>query len=266
MPPWRVAVIGAGRMGQSYLQAFQVYPDCELVALVDNNAERGSAACERFGCPAHFRTVEEMLATSRPEIVSVVTPGAYFKEVVLACAGCPTVRAVQVEKPMGGPVADADAMVEACAAAGIVFAGGNMQAAFPELQEMAGRLRSGEFGRIVGADVQRWAGEYLGGGCQHIAVLRALTGQDIAEVIAWSRPGQGIELPGYGCGNVLLAPFYTKIRGSPRQARDKHRKSWGKGMFLQRGRCHRRQRRGPQPRACGGWLGLCVYPRSADAR
>jgi hypothetical protein len=34
--------------------------------------------------------------------------------------------------------------------------------------------------------VQGWSGEYLGGGCQHMAVLRALTGQDVVEVVAWS--------------------------------------------------------------------------------
>ena len=189
-------------MGQSYAQAFHVYPDTQLVALVDSNTARGAAACERFELEAtsHYRTVEEMLASdATPEIVSIVTPGKYFKAAVIACAACPSVRAIQVEKPMGGPLEDADEMVEACAAAGIVFAGGNMQVAYPEVQEMAARLASGEFGQIIAANVQGWSSsEYLGGGCQHIAVLGALTGQTVVEVIAWANPGPGIELPGYG--------------------------------------------------------------------
>ena len=74
-------------------------------------------ASSRFGCPAHFRTIEQMLAGSAPEVtpevVSIVTPGKYFKAAVLACAACPAVKAIQIEKPMGGPLADADEMVEA---------------------------------------------------------------------------------------------------------------------------------------------------------
>ena len=37
-------------------------------------------------------------------------------------------------------------------------------------------LRSGRFGNVVGAAVHGWEGEILGGGCQHIAVLRLLAG------------------------------------------------------------------------------------------
>ena len=46
--PWRVAIVGAGRLGQYYCDAFTTFPDCELVAVVEPNAERGSAVCERF--------------------------------------------------------------------------------------------------------------------------------------------------------------------------------------------------------------------------
>ena len=68
-----------------------------------------------------------MLAAVQPEIVTIATPGAsasfpfahsflftflplhsttgaYFKSSVLACAACETVRAIQVEKPFGGPL------------------------------------------------------------------------------------------------------------------------------------------------------------------
>eukprot|EP01052_Picozoa_sp_SAG31_P019332 SAG31_NODE_1404_length_8479_cov_2.258760_11_plen_379_part_00 len=178
----------------------------DQVAVVDNNAERAAAVCERFGCPAHFRTVEEMLAAPgvAPEVVSVVTPGKYFRETVLACARCPTIRAIQVEKPMGGPLRDADEMISACDAAGIVFAGGNMQVAYPEVQEMAARLASGEFGPVISGNVQGWSSnEYLGGGCQHIAVLRALTGQEVVEVQAWGSPAEGLYIPGFGAVDAM---------------------------------------------------------------
>jgi hypothetical protein len=251
---WRVAVVGAGRMGQRYAAAYDTYPDTDLVALVDTNAKRAAAACERFAVPAHYPDVPQMLAAVRPEIVSVVTPGAYFHDVVLACAASPGMRAVQVrytaaagpagaappppprhpqrrlvapqvEKPMGGPLADCDEMVcstltptlfppspcaprpvwcapatleraqvAACAAHRVLFVGGNMQVAMNEVQEMVGRLRSGDFGAIVGASVHSYGGEYLGGGCQHMTVLRRLTSMEPREVVAWSDPPAGLTL------------------------------------------------------------------------
>ena len=241
--PWRAAVVGVGRMGQSYAAAFETYPDTTLVALVDPSAERAEAACRRFSVPNHFRTVQEMLDSDcNPQIVSVITPGAYFKDAVLACATSPGVRAVQVEKPFGGPLEDADEMCAACEAAGIVFAGGNMQVAMPEVQEMAARIRSGEFGAIIGdpvplatsqrtsaigahlnaalvtgASVHGVGSEYLGGGCQHIAVLRSMTGMEITEVTAWMSPSGGLTIPGLGAVDAVdVPPAPPPLPRSPR--------------------------------------------------
>ena len=190
-------------MGQQYAAAFETYPDTDLVALVDNNAERCQAAAERFSVPRHFRTVAEMLEAVRPEIVSVVTPGAYFHDTVLACASSAGMRAVQVEKPFGGPLSRCDAMVDACAANGVLFCGGNMQVAMPEVQEMAARIASGEFGPLRSASVHGFSGEYVGGGCQHLAVLEALSGRKVGSVIAWQDPPGGLFLPGIGAVDSL---------------------------------------------------------------
>ena len=76
-------------------------------------------------------------------------------------------------------------MVEACAARGVVFAGGNLQRAMNEVQEAASRLHAGEFGEITGASIHGFGGEISGGGCQHISVLRLFTTAEVAEIIAW---------------------------------------------------------------------------------
>ena len=111
---------------------------------------------------------------------------------MLAAAATAGVRAIQIEKPFGGPVADADEMVDACEAAGIVFAGGALSRAYPEVQEAATRLQAGEFGRIVGASVHAWSAEMLGAGCQHTSVLRLLTGAEVVEVVAWCEQLEGM--------------------------------------------------------------------------
>lgn len=133
-----------------------------------------------------------MCAAELPNIVSVVTPAAYMKDAVTTAAASPGILAVQVDKPFGGPVADSDAMVEACRDAGVLFAGGNLQRAMGEVQHAASMLRSGSLGKVIGAAVHGWQGEILGGGCQHIAVLRLLAQAEVSSATAWFDPPQGL--------------------------------------------------------------------------
>lgn len=183
----RVAIIGCGRMGQIYAEAYTTYPDTEVVAIVESHPERLRAVGERFGVSALYGDVAEMLGDVVPDVAAVVTPVKYMKEAVIACAEA-GVKGVSVDKPIAAVLADADAMVEACESRGVVFGGGNLQRAMHEVQEAAGRIRAGEFGEFVGASVHAWGGEISGGGCQHISVLRLFTNAEIDEVVAWGQP------------------------------------------------------------------------------
>ena len=188
----QVAIIGCGRMGQIYADAYTTYPDTEVVAIVESNADRRAVVGERFGVTALYADVEGMLKDLVPDIAAVVTPVKYMKEAVVACAEA-GVKGISVDKPIAAVLADADAMVDACASRGIVFGGGNLQRAMPEVQEAARRIGTGELGELTGASVHGWGGEISGGGCQHISVLRLLTGAEIDEVVAWGMPAEALE-------------------------------------------------------------------------
>ncbi len=187
----RVAVIGCGRMGQEYLKAYTTYPDTEVIALVDTQPERLQAVGERFGVRGLYPNPDKLLGAVVPDAVSIVTPVKYTKYSVMACARA-GVKGISVEKPIAATLADADAMVEECTTRGVVFAGGNLQRAMPEVQEAARRLHSGEFGRLVGASVHAFGGEISGGGCQHISVLRLFTQAEVQEVLAWGTPAEAL--------------------------------------------------------------------------
>jgi predicted dehydrogenase len=187
----RVAIVGAGRMGQEYALAYAAFPETTVVAFVDPNEQRTRAVCELHPGSSWYPTVEAMCAAVKPDVVSVVTPAKYMKDAVIAAAVSPGIQAVQCDKPFGGPLADCDEMVQACADAGVIFAGGNLQRAMGEVQHAAGLLRSGQFGNIVGAAMHSWQGEILGGGCQHVAVLRLLADAEVSSVTAWFDPAQG---------------------------------------------------------------------------
>jgi predicted dehydrogenase len=188
---YHVAIIGCGRMGQNYAEAYTTYPDTEIVAIADANAQRREVLGTRFGVRGLYPDIEALLADIVPDIAVVVTPTKYMKDVVIACAEA-GVKGISTEKPIAARLEDADAMVEACSERGVVFAGGNLQRAMNEVQEAASRLHNGEFGKIRGASVHGFGGEISGGGCQHISVLRLFTNAEVEEVIAWGTPPEAL--------------------------------------------------------------------------
>lgn len=187
----RVALIGCGRMGQEYARAYTAYPDTQIVAMVDPHIERLKVVGERFGVEALFGDVDTMLSQTAPDLAAVVTPVQHMKDAVLACAAA-GLKGVSVEKPIGGTLADVDAMINGCKARGVVLAGGNLQRAMHEVQHAAGLLRAGALGSLRGATVHGFGGEIVGGGCQHISVLRLLVAAEIHEVTAWGTPPEAL--------------------------------------------------------------------------
>ena len=205
----RVAIIGCGRLGQKYAEAYSTYPDTEIVAMAEHDPERRKAVGERFGVKALYPDVHSLLKDVVPDIAAVVTPTKYYKEAVIACAQA-GVKGVSADKPLAAVLSDADEMVETCEARGVVFAGGNLMRAMNEVQEAARRIQSGEFGKLVGASVHRFGGEISGGGVQHISVLRLFTAAEVDEVMAWRMPIPGLEA--YALAKDIDLGWYTNGR------------------------------------------------------
>ena len=188
----RVAIIGCGRLGQNYAEAYSSYPDTEIAAIAEFNPERREAVGKRFGVEALYPDIHSLLKDMVPDIVAVVTPTRFYKEAVIACAEA-GVKGVSTDKPIAATLSDADEMVEECRRRGVVFAGGTLQRAMNEVQEAARRIRAGEYGNLIGASVHSWGGQISGGGCQHISVLRLLADAEVDEVIAWGSPAGVME-------------------------------------------------------------------------
>lgn len=194
----RVAVVGCGYMGQRYARAYTTYPDTELVALVEENQQRGRAVADHFGVSKMYPDLSSLLNDMVPDIVAVATPTMFFKKAVLDCAYA-GVKGISTEKPIAAILSDADEMVDVCRDRGVVLSGGYLQRAMNEVQEVATRIHCGEFGEVVGARVYGLSAEVSGAGCQHFSVLRLFTDSEVHEVIAWGTPALGL-------GSHLLQP------------------------------------------------------------
>ncbi len=69
----RFALIGAGRIADSYVQAFRGASNATLVAVADSRAEAGLALGEAAGCPS-FLSHQELLDNVECDAVVVATP------------------------------------------------------------------------------------------------------------------------------------------------------------------------------------------------
>lgn len=190
----KACVVGCGWMGEYYVDWFSRNHHAGSISIVDPGTERLKFISGKYGVKNCYTNIEEMLETQVPDVAIIVTPTAYFKEMVMACVQT-GVKGVLVEKPIGGLLSDVDEMIDACDAKGIVFGGGRVQRAIPKVQKIANDIRAGTYGNLVGASVHNWGdgSQISGGGNQHISVLRLLTGAEITEVVAWAKPRDVLE-------------------------------------------------------------------------
>ena len=109
---FKVALIGAGMIANAaHLPAWKELADeIELVGVMDIYERNAQATAERHGIPRAFTDAGQMLAETRPDIVSVCSPNRYHKEhTILALEA----RAhVWCEKPVATSASDAAAMFD----------------------------------------------------------------------------------------------------------------------------------------------------------
>ena len=183
-PPYRVGLIGVGRMGSNHARAYVVNPKTELVAAADNDPENLELFQRRFGVNV-YSDYHEMLAKERLDLAGPVLPVSVNPRVVLDCAEA-GVGAIFSEKPIASTLADADRMVETCRAKGIPFACGDAWRNLPQFWQFREMVDSGEVGEVRAINVYHPHNEILGGGCQSLGVTRLMAGDaDVEWVTGW---------------------------------------------------------------------------------
>lgn len=147
----RIAVIGAGLIGERHAQLVSKNTSTALAALVDPRPEVASVA-ERFGC----KHVADISALNNDEVDAAIiaTPNHSHYTIALACLekGLPCL----VEKPITDKVEDAEAMVHAFETAHIPLLVGHHRRYHPFVARARDILASGKIGVPVCASTQ-WA-------------------------------------------------------------------------------------------------------------
>jgi myo-inositol 2-dehydrogenase / D-chiro-inositol 1-dehydrogenase len=217
--PFRLLLVGAGRIGQSHLRAIGRTKAVQLDAIVEPRPEV-RAALLRTGVRS-FASLSELIAVAgsdggpRPEGALIAAPTD--KHVELVEQAVEAGLSVLCEKPCGLTVEQ----TQACAAAA-ERSHQFLQIAYwrryvPELQRLRDQITSGALGNLLAVHCSQWdeapppaafraasGGIFVDMGVHEFDQLRWLTGQEIASVQAVAaRSGLPDPGPDPDCGQVI---------------------------------------------------------------
>lgn len=155
-----VAVVGFGWMGRAHAQAYarvrHHYPQLtlvpRLVAVADDVPGRSDEAADRFGFEVAARDWRQVLADPRVAAVSVTAPNALHREIGVAVAEAG--RHLWIEKPVGLGAADARAVADAVARAGVCSAVGFNYRNVPAVEAARELIAAGEIGAVTHARIR----------------------------------------------------------------------------------------------------------------
>lgn len=157
-----VAVIGAGMAGRAHAHGYRSagtvfsagLPPVRLVSVADINDELAADTARRYGFERADSGWEAVVKADDVDVVSVVVANHLHREIVteLAAAG----KHVLCEKPLAPTSADAQAMIDAVDAAGVVARVGFTFRRTPGIAAVRDLLVSGELGRPLYLGAQYW--------------------------------------------------------------------------------------------------------------
>jgi predicted dehydrogenase len=145
MTKTRIAVAGAGLIGQAHIAAARESATVALCAIVDPSPA-AQAAADAAGVPL-YASLAELFAKDKPDGVVLATPNALHVPQALECiaARVPTL----LEKPIAPTVAEAESLVRAVAESGARVLIGHHRAHSPIMAKARQVVESGVLGRLV---------------------------------------------------------------------------------------------------------------------
>jgi myo-inositol 2-dehydrogenase/D-chiro-inositol 1-dehydrogenase len=217
--PVRIAVIGAGRMGQVHLEALRQSRRARPVAVVDPvPAVRDAVAANGL---AAYATVEQLLAAGGFDAALIAAPTDLHAGLVTALAAARV--PVLCEKPCGTSTEEAIAAARAVEAAGTLLQLGYWRRFVPELAALRERVARGELGEITLVASHQWDEHppgaqfraHSGGiaadmGVHEFDQVRWLLGQEFENVAAMPAGTTG---PGAGGADPDSAVVLARLSG-----------------------------------------------------
>ena len=145
MTKTRIAVVGAGMIGQAHMDVAQASPTCLLSAIVDPSPAAVAVAAKAG--VLLYASIDELLAQDRTDGLILATPNQLHVPQALQCiaAGLP----ILLEKPIATTVAEGERLVRQVEATGAKVLIGHHRAHSPIMAKAKEVVDSGQLGKLV---------------------------------------------------------------------------------------------------------------------
>lgn len=155
---YKVAIIGSGNIASSFdspdskdvlthAHAYSLHPEFALCGFVDPDFSKAIIAAKKWGGRA-YQTVEYLLKSERPEIVSVCSPDETHSKVVGQLEGKDILGGI-IEKPLAATLNDARYIAKSPLVKDGNFLVNYSRLFVPEFQKLKQDFCKGDYGRLV---------------------------------------------------------------------------------------------------------------------
>ena len=149
----KIALAGAGAFGEKHLDGLKLIDGVEVVSLIGRTLEPTQAVADKYGIGHVTTDLAEALALPEVDAVILCTPTQMHAEQAIACMNAG--KHVQVEIPLADSLADAEAVVAAQKASGLVAMCGHTRRFNPSHQWVHHKIGAGEL-NLQQLDVQTY--------------------------------------------------------------------------------------------------------------
>ncbi len=142
-------IIGTGMIAHFHAKAIAAIPGAKLVGCFNHTPGRADQFATEYGCRA-YQDLDELLGNPDIQIVTICTPSGAHKEAAVEAAQAG--KHVLVEKPLEITLERCDAIIDACAKAGVQL-GAILPSRFSAANlALKAAIDAGRFGRLTLSD------------------------------------------------------------------------------------------------------------------
>ena len=146
-------VLSTAKIGrEKVIPGIQAAPNCEVVAIAGRDSSRARSVAEQLGIATAHGAYQDLLDDPSVDAVYIPLPNHLHAKWTIRAAEAG--KHVLCEKPLALTSSDAQRMVDACAAADVVFMEAFMYRLHPTWEAVIDMVRSGRIGDLV--SVQSW--------------------------------------------------------------------------------------------------------------
>jgi predicted dehydrogenase len=140
----KVAIVGCGKIADQHVHALARIPDCQIIALCDQELRMARQLGERFRISQCFSSVQDMFRAATPDVVHITTPPQSHFSLARQCLASGS--HVYIEKPFTVTAEEAESLISFAQKAGLRITAGHNYQFTPEMIEMRRLVSQGFLG------------------------------------------------------------------------------------------------------------------------